>query len=114
MLQLKRLELELPPTPAEVPGYLRVVIPKLTDLQLTDENLPAIVEALKAIPDGNAAKERIWLKPTAPAQAAQAAPAAAEAPQADEVPPPTPDEAPEPVYEPEATSEELQPGDIPF
>ena len=114
MLQLKRLELELPPTPAEVPGYLRVVTPKLTDLQRTDENLPAIVEALKAIPDGNAAKERIWLKPTAPAQAAQAAPAAATAPQADEVPPPAPDEAPEPVYEPEPSSEELQPGDIPF
>ncbi len=114
MVQLKRLQLELPPTPGEIPPYLRLVIPKLTDLQLTDENLPAIVEALKAIPDAQTAKERMWLKPSAPAQAAQAAPAAAETPEADQVPPPPPDEAPEPVYEPEHPTEELQPGDIPF
>lgn len=114
LAQLKRLQLELPPTAAEVPAYLKLIIPKLTEMQLTDENLPAIIQQLAAIPTTKAAQELMWLKPTPHAQAAQDAPSAAQTHEADQVPPPPPDEAPEPVYEPEASSKELQPGDIPF
>lgn len=63
LAQFKRLQLELPPTLAEVPAYLRLTVPKLTGLPLSDENLPAIIEALAAIPTSDAARELIWFKP---------------------------------------------------
>lgn len=67
MTQLRRLGIELPPTAAEIGGYLKAIIPTLTGLALADENLEGIVTTLGTL-TADTAQAAIKPKP-APAPA---------------------------------------------
>lgn len=57
-----RLEIQLPDA-ADQPGFFRTAIPKLTGLEMSAENLPAILEKLKAITDKEWAQKTAWGEP---------------------------------------------------
>lgn len=57
-----RLEIQLPDA-ADQPGFFKSSIPKLTGIEMSQENLPAILEALKAITDKEWAQKTAWGEP---------------------------------------------------
>lgn len=59
----KRLEIGLPSDKKDIPEFVRTSIPKLTQLEFSEENLPAIVDALKAIEDKEWAVKTAWEAP---------------------------------------------------
>jgi hypothetical protein len=111
MVQLRRLEIELPPTSSEVAGYLRAIMPTLTGYDLTDDNLGNILDALRSLTP-ETAHAALRPKPVTPPVAAQEDRSEALPAQSDDAPLPSPDDAPDPVYEPDTAS--LNPEDIPF
>lgn len=57
-----RLEVQLPEA-SDQPAFFKAAIPKLTGLEMSPENLPGILDALKAITDKEWAQKTAWGEP---------------------------------------------------
>lgn len=60
-----RLGIELP-APEDQPGFFKAAIPRLTGLEMNEENLPAILDALQKIEDKEWASKTAWGEPEMP------------------------------------------------
>lgn len=64
LYQLKdRLDLGLPKEKSDLVEFIKSAVPKLTQIEYSEENLPKIVEYLKEIDDKEWAKETAWEAP---------------------------------------------------
>jgi len=57
------LDIGLPKDKVDLKEFVRIAVPKLTEIEFTEENLPSIVEALKGITDKEWAKNVAWGEP---------------------------------------------------